>query len=323
MKRLSKVFFIPIFLGTALLTSNAVPQEPYPNRPITLVVPWAAGQLDTMSRVVSKIAEKELGQPIIVENRPGASSAIGVNHVLKSKPDGYTLGISSTAGFIINPHVQKVPFNPLTDITDIIAIYKTNQLLAVRADGPWNTFEDLIEYAKNNPGKFTYAVSGIAPTQQICMERIAKKEGIKWTAVPFKGGGAAVLAALGGHTDGVTQSTTEISPHVKAGKLKLLLILAENRLPGFPNIPSILEKGYNFTGSAYMGIFGPRGMPEPIRQRLEDVFKKAVQDPSFIEVGEKFQIGLGCMGGKEFANYWRLQYDEMGKVIKELGLGVK
>jgi tripartite-type tricarboxylate transporter receptor subunit TctC len=320
MERLSKVFLIPIFLVTALLTGNAVSQEPYPNRSVTVVVPWTAGMADTMTRTICNVAQKELGQPIIVENRPGAGGAVGVNHVLKSKPDGYTLGIASTTNYITYPHTQKLPYDVLTDITDIMAFCRYNQLLCVTADAPWNTFEDLIEYAKKNPGKFTYATPGLGSAQHICMEQIAMKEGIKWTAIPFKGGGAAVLAALGGHTNGVTMSSIETSAHIKAGKLKLLLVLTDSRLSEFPNVPTILEKGYDFTATTYLSFYGPRGLAEPIRQRLEDVFKKAVEDPSFIEAAKKFQIEVVYMGGKAYSNYWRSKYDERGKVVKGLGL---
>jgi tripartite-type tricarboxylate transporter receptor subunit TctC len=323
MERLSKVFLIAIFLIMAVFIRNGVSQELYPNRPVTVVVPWSAGMADTMTRAICNVAEKELGQPIIVENRPGAGGAIGVNYVLKSKPDGYSLGIASTTNYITYPHTKKLPYDVLKDVTDIMVFCRYNQLLCVRADAPWNTYEELIEYAKKNPDKFTYATPGLGSGQHICMEQIAMEEGIKWTVIPFKGGGAAVLACLGGHTNGVTMSSIETSAHIKAGKLKLLLVLTDSRLPDFPDIPTILEKGYDFTATTYLSLYGPRGLAEPIRQRLEDVFKKAVEDPSFTEVAKKFQIGTVYMSGKEYSDYWRSKYGERGKVIKLLGLAYK
>lgn len=323
MKGMLKVFFVVVFLVSPFFIGNGLSQGRYPAKPITMVVPWASGMMDTMTRAICMVAEKELGQPIVVENKPGASSAIGMNYVLKSKPDGYTLGVVATSGLTITPHVQKISFNVLTDMVDVLTFCKYNQLLLVRADSPWNTYEELIAYAKKAPGKFKFAVSGIAATQRICMERIAMKEGIKWTAVPFKSGGEAVLAALGGHTDGVTQSSLESSDHIKTGKLKLLLVLSDSRLPEFSNVPTIREKGYNFDAAALVSIFGPAGIPEQVRQRLEDVFKKAMEDPSFIETAKRFQIETPYMSGKKYSEYWRSQYDEMGKVIKSLGLEEK
>jgi tripartite-type tricarboxylate transporter receptor subunit TctC len=323
-RNLSKVVLIVILLITALFISKGLSQEHYPNNPITMVVPWSAGLQDIMTRAICKVAEKELGQPIIVENKPGANAAIGTNYVLKSKPDGYTLGTNGAATLAINPHLQKFPFNVLTDVIAISGFCKYNHLLCVRADAPWNTFEDLIAYAKKNPGKFTYAVSGIADPQHICMEQLAMKEGIKWTAIPFKGGGGAVLAALGGNTDAVAMSALETSAHIKAGKLKVLLVLTRSRLPAFPDVPTILEKGYDFHSIAYyVGIYGPRGLPEPIRERLEGVFRRATRDPFYIETASRLQIEVADISGKEFSDYWKSKYHDMGKVIKALGLGEK
>jgi tripartite-type tricarboxylate transporter receptor subunit TctC len=306
-----------------LFVSHASSQEQYPTRPITMVVPYTAGMIDTMTRTICKVAEKELGEPIVVENRPGAAASIGMNYVLKSKPDGYTLGSTTTTSYITTPHTQKVPYNVLTDVTDIMAFCRYNQILCVRTDAPWKTYEELIDYAKKNPGKFKYATPGVGTAQHICIEQIAMKEGIKWTAIPFKGGGEAVLATLGGHTDGVGMSSIETSAHIKAGKLRPLLVLTDSRLPDFPEIPTILEKGYHFTATTYVSVYGPLGLPESIRQRLEEVFKKVMSDPSFIEAARRFQIEIPYMSGKEYSAYWRSKYDERGKIIKGLGLEAK
>jgi len=323
LKSFFKIFFIALFLITAPFIMDGLSQEPYPNKPITLVVPYTSGMIDTMTRAICKVAEKELGQPIIVENKPGAAASIGVNYVLKSKPDGYTIGTTTTTSYITTPHTQKTPYNILTDITDVLTFCKYNQLLCVRTNAPWNTFEELLEYAKKNPDKFTYANPGVGTAQHICMERIAMKEGIKWTPVPFKGGGEAVLACLGGHTDGVGMSSLETSAHIKAGKLKVLLVLTDTRVPEFPNVPTIREKGYDFDATTHVSVYGPAGLPEPIRQKLEDVFKKAMRDPSFIETANRFQIAIAYMNGKEYSAFWRSKYDEMGRVIKALGLEAK
>jgi tripartite-type tricarboxylate transporter receptor subunit TctC len=318
----SKVFFIVIFSMTALLIRDGLSQELYPNRPVTMVVPWGAGGMsDTITRVFAKVAEKELGQPIIVENKPGAGGSIGVNYVLKSKPDGYTLGVPQTSAYIIQPHVKKLPYNPLTDAIDIIAHVSNLLGFAVRADAPWNTFEDVIKYARNNPGKFTYACAGIGTTQHICMERIAMKEGIKWTAVPFKSGAEATIAFVGGHTDGVAQTPIEMLPHKE--KMKFLLSLGDKRWPDFPNIPNTVEKGYNFYAMAYSAINAPKGVPEFIIKKLEGIFDKTRKDPSFIEAMGKLRTEICTLSGKEYSELWRKEYYEMGKVIKILGLEEK
>jgi tripartite-type tricarboxylate transporter receptor subunit TctC len=278
---------------------------------------------DTITRVVCKAAEKELGQPIIVENKPGAGGTIGVSYALKAKPDGYTLGLPMTSAYIIQPQMRQLSYNPLTDAVDITTIFRYNFGLAVRTDAPWKNFEELIAYARNNPGKFTYACAGVGVGQHICMERVAMQEKIKWTQVPFKSGVEAVAACLGGHTDAVVQGSVDEIPHIKAGKLKLLLTLDDKRWPGFPAVPSILEKGYNFYVISYMCLNAPKGVPEPIIRKLEVAFDKAKRDPSFIGTLETFQVETGNLSGKEYSDLWRSKYDEMGKVIKSLGLQEK
>lgn len=323
MKSLLKVFLIVIFFGSALIVSKAYSQEIYPNRPITVVLGWGPGMGDTIARVICKAAERELGQPVIVENKPGAAGSIGMNYVLKSKPDGYTLGVPMTNSYIVQPHLRKVPYDPFAESIEITTIFKYNYGLAVRADAPWNSYEDLIAYAKKNPGKFTYSTAGIGTVHYICMERIAMKEGIKWTHVPFKSGGEAVAACLGGHTDAVVQGSVDEIPHIKVGKLKLLLVLDDKRWPTFPSVPAILEKGYSFYAYSYMCLNGPKGVPESIIKKLEEAFNKAKRDPSFLETLDKFQVGVGDLGGKEYSAIWRSKYDEMGKVIRALGLEEK
>jgi tripartite-type tricarboxylate transporter receptor subunit TctC len=318
---LSKVFFLVIFLIAVLFISSGLSQEKYPNKPITIFQPWMGGMSDTITRAASKIAEQELGQPVITEAKPGGTGSIAMNAVVKSKPDGYTLGIAATSTLIIVPHVSEVPFNVLTDITDVAVLYKATYALAVRADAPWKTFDELIQYARKHPGKFKYGTGGASTAQAICMERISKKEGIKlWTTVPFKSEGEAVLAVLGGHIDGVTQSAVVTLEHVKAGKLRILLILADKEWPAYPDVPHMFEKGYDFYALSYLSVYGPAGLPEPIRKRLEDSFRKGTRDPSVIALGKKFQIEVVDMGGKEYSAFWRSKYDEYGKVIKELGL---
>jgi tripartite-type tricarboxylate transporter receptor subunit TctC len=318
---LKLVIIIVIFLIPTLFNSNGLSEEHYPNKPITMVISYGVGGMaDTVGRAICKAAEKQLNQPIIIENKPGASGTIGMNYVLNSKPDGYTLGTTSTTNYIQTPHLQKYPFNVFTDTTDIAVFCKYNHLLCVRQDAPWNTYEELITYAKKNPGKVTYCIPGIASAMHIVMERIALKEGIKWTAIPFKSGGQSVLAVLGGHVNISTQSSVESSGHIKAGKLKALLVLTDTRLADFPDVPTILEKGYDFCGITYSSIFGPRDLPKPITQTLEGAFKRATEDSSFIETMKRFQIGVFYMSGKEYSKFWRSKYDEMGKVLEALGL---
>ncbi len=312
-----------LFMFVAIFFATSVLAEPYPTRSITMVVPWATGMTDTMIRVISKSAEKELRQPIIVENKTGGSGAIGTNYVLKSEPDGYTILGTTMAPYFVVPHLRKVPYDPIKDICDILGIYNYNFGLAVKTEAPWNSFEDILKYAKENPGKFTYATPGAGTTQHLIMERIGLKERIKWRMIPFKSGGETVLSVLGGHVDGVIQGTVETLPHLKAGKLKLILVLDDKRWPDVPNVPCILEKGYDFYAWNYTAILGPKGLPELIRQKLEDGFKKAMSDPLFLDAVSKFKIDAKFISGREYSKLWRSEYAKTGDLVKALGLKEK
>jgi tripartite-type tricarboxylate transporter receptor subunit TctC len=323
MKR-KKVFAMMLLAGLLVTTSFVtigLSQGSYPDRPITLVVGFGAGGFtDLSARALAKAAEKELGQPIIVENKPGAGAVIGKAFVLKSKPDGYTIGVTGTSTYILTPNIREVPYNPLTDITEIMSYVDMPFGLAVKADAPWKTYEEFIADVKKNPGKMTYSTAGVGLAQHICMERIALKEGLKWTHVPFKSGPEAATATIGGHTHAVAQTMPDIFPHVQAGKLRLLLVISNKRLRDFPDVPTILEKGYGFDTFSSLNVFGPKGLPESIRQKLEVSFKNAMKDSSFIETLRQIGAEPSFMSGKDFATSWRAQYDEMGKTLKALGL---
>jgi tripartite-type tricarboxylate transporter receptor subunit TctC len=319
--RVSKLFLVMIFLMTALFVKVGLSAEIYPNRPITIVNGWQAGGMhDNLTRLLSRAAEKELGQPIINENKTGAGGVIAKAFVLKSKPDGYTLGTTITATYIVQPQIRKTPYDPFTDVTDIMTFAKYNNGICVRPDSQWNTIEDVIAYSKKNPGKFTYAHPGVGMMPHIVLEQYTMKEGIKWTGVPFKGGPDAVNAAIGGHVDSVVMGTGDLIPQIKAGKLRLLLIISENRWPEVPNVPTILEKGHDFYMLSYMGIYGPKGLPETIRQKLEDVFKNAMKDRSFQEMLKQYYIEEAYLGGKEYSEKWKSMYPAMGKILNTLGL---
>jgi len=317
------VLLVLIALGLASIPGGSLGQQPYPVKPITVVCrSGAGGMADTMTRLLCKALEKELGQPIVVENRTGGGGITGTNYVLKSKPDGYTLGSTSTNTYINSPHLEEVPYDPRTDVTDIAAFFKYTHALCVRADAPWNTFEDVLSYARQNPGKFTYGSGGFGATPHIVMERVGMKEKVKFSYVPFKGGNEAVIACLGNHINAAAQGPADVIQYVQSGKLKILLALNDIRWPIVSNIPTVLEK-YGFWGLSIQAIFGPKGIPEYIVEKVEKAIKKAVNDPSYLETAKELQVVTLYMGGKEYQKLWKAEYDQMGKAIKALGIGKK
>lgn len=319
--RVSALLASLAFLVTAPWTTESPSQQAFPVKPITVVVGTAPGSMmDTLTRIIAKAAEKDLGQPVIVENRAGASGVIAKVHVVKSKPDGYTLGSAVTATYIIQPQIRKVGYDPFKDITDIMTFAQYNNGVAVRADAPWNTIEDVIAYAKANPGKFTYGHPGFGMTPHLVMEHFALKENIKWQQVPFKNGPAAVQAVLGGHVAAAVAGSADLIPLVQAGKLKLLVIISGSRWSAVPNVPTIVEKGHDFYMMSYVGIYGPHGMPEPVREKLEGAFKNAMNDEAFQKMLKQYNVPEAYLPGKEYSEKWRALYAPMGQTIKSIGL---
>lgn len=319
---LPTVFFITVFLAMVLFGSEGRTQDLYPKRPITVVNPWGAGgMLDSILRVYLKSIEKELGQPVIMEYKTGGGGAIAMNYVLKSNPDGYTVGACGIASYVIVPHMRKVPYDPFADSVDVATFFKYIFGVATKADSPWKTFKDVITYAKNNPGKMTYSCAGVGLPQHICMEQLAMEAGIKWTMIPFKSGSEAVTACLGGHTDLVAQGPVDILPHVKAGTLRFLLSLDDKRWASIPDVPNTFELGFHYSTLSFIFFVTPKGVPEPIIEKLANVFNKGKKDPSFIEMTKKFGLEVMTMDRKEFTNTWKTKwYVEMGKIIPKLGL---
>jgi len=319
--RASRFFLIVTFLVLVLLLKGNLAAETFPSRAVTIVNGWGAGGMsDTLTRLLSKGAEKELGQPIVCENRTGGGGQIAINYVCNSKPDGYTLGMTVTALYIIQPQIRQTTYNPFTDITDIMTFAQYNNAICVKSDSPWRTIEDVIAYAKSNPSKFTYGVAGIGMTPHIVMEQFGREEGIKLTPVPFKSGPEAVNATLGGHTDAVVMGTGDLIPQIQAGKLRNLLIISGERWPETPDVPTILEKGHDFYMLSYMGIYGPKGIPEPIRAKLELALKNGMEEPAFKQMLKKYYIREAYLSGKEYSKKWKEMYEPMGKVLKALGL---
>ena len=322
-----KKFLISLLTGISLaigsFPENGLSQESYPTKPITMIIDMLpGGQKDTMTRAICKAAEKDLGQPIICENKPGAGGAMGKTYVVKSKPDGYTIGVATTATNINVPHMQKVPYDPLTDLTEIMVFMKYTHGLIVKADGRWNSFGEVLAYARNNPWKFTIGIAGIGVTEHIVLERIAMKEGIKWSFVPFKSGAEVLLATLGGHVNSGGLGPADSVQQITAGQLKLILALNNVGWPIAPNAPTVLEK-YGFWGMSFTSVYGPKGLPESVRERLQNAFKKAMDDPSFVETAKSLDVVTFYMSGKDYDKLWRSHYDEMGKIIRDLGLGKK
>lgn len=307
---------------STFLISNAVAAD-WPSKPIKLTIAYGAGGTTDMSaRLLGSLLEKELGQTVVCQNKPGGGGTVAASIAATQKPDGYELFTLVTAPAALTPHMQEVPFDPLTDFTPIARYGLWHYALVVKADAPFKSFKDFIEYAKANPGRVSYGLSGAGTPQHLVMERLKMEEGIDWKPIPFKSGTEAVTACMGGHVTAVA-GVTEWVPQVKGGDMRLLAVFDEERMAEFPDVPTLKELGYDIVAPSCLGIAGPKGLPEPVVSKLATAIKKAVADPKFVELMERIMIKIAYLDSKAFDAYIRDIYETQGKIIREAGLASK
>ena len=292
----------------------------YPSRPISYIQPFTAGvPADLAIRLISKEAEKFLGQPIVVINKPGAAGTIGVAAIATSKPDGYTIGNSPHSPMIVVPHLEKVPYHPIKDIKMIMQFGAFNMGVIVKSDTPFKSFKDLIAFGRQNPKKLTYGTAGTNSMQYIIMEQIAKKEKIQITHIPFKATGESQTALLGGH---ILFAAGDFNYSlIEAGQVRILFLFREEHAAEYPDTPILKDFDYDFPFPTFICVTGPRGIPDGIVRKLEDAFGKAMKEPSFIKgMKEDLRLPIVYRGSKELTDYVVYGYETYGRMLKELGL---
>jgi tripartite-type tricarboxylate transporter receptor subunit TctC len=304
------------------LPLSAAAQE-FPAKPLTLIVPWpAGGSTDLAMRALAEATQKYLGQSIIVENKPGGGGTLGPGNMAQTaRPDGYTLA-QAPLGLYRIPHMQKVSFDPMKDFTYILNLTGYTFGFVVRADAPWKTFRDFLDYAKANPGKVNYGSTGTGTSPHLIMEMIGAKEGIEWTHVPFKGNADGTASLMGGHIMGMSDATGW-GPHVDAGRFRLLVTFGANRTKRWPAVPTANELGLGIVANSPYGLVGPRGMDPKVVKILHDAFRKGLEDPIHLRAVEKYDQEIFYMGSDDYAKWAAETYREERKLIERLGLLAK
>jgi tripartite-type tricarboxylate transporter receptor subunit TctC len=277
-------------IAAVALSATAVLAQAFPNKPITFIVPWpAGGSSDLTLRAMAEVAGKKLGQQVIVDNKPGASGTLGpATMAATAKPDGYTIAQIPISVMRI-PQMQKAAFDPLKDFTYIMQLSGYTFGVTTKADSPFKTWTDVIDFAKANPGKVTYATPGAGTSLHLGMEMIAAKAGVKFTQVPFKGGAETNAAVLGGHTS-LQADSTGWKPLVDAGQIRLLNIWTNERSKTWPTAPTLKELGYPLVLDSPFGLAGPKGMDPAVVKALHDAFKVALEDKGVIETLAKYDM---------------------------------
>ena len=296
--------------------------QAFPTRPVTLMVPFApGGGSDTVARIIQPKLSERLGQPVLVENRPGASGAIATNAVAKATPDGHTLFLSWDTHAINAAVVKDLPYDTFKDFVPVTLLARLPLVMGVWAGLPANSVAEFIALAKREPGKLNYASVGSGSSNRLYSEYMHSLAGINVAHIPYKGGGPSIQAMLTGEVAYSILSFASMKGHLQAGKLKAFAVTGSKRMPDLPNVPTMIESGFpGFEVYGWIGIFAPAGTPEAVIARLNRDFIAAVQDP---EVGRKFAAagveGIGSTPA-ELDRWVRAEVDKWTKFVRTSNL---
>jgi tripartite-type tricarboxylate transporter receptor subunit TctC len=319
--KLGRRSFVVAGAASVALPRLALAQA-FPSRPVRYICPWpAGGSTDAVIRAFAESAAKTLGQPVIVDNKPGAGGMLGASELVSAKPDGYTLSQLPHGVFRI-PHMQKTAFDTLKDFTWIACLTGYTFGLVVPADSPIKSVKDLVDYAKANPEKFTYGHTGIGTSPHLAVEEFAQRAGIKLTHVPFKGNADNMQAILGGHTMAASDATGW-APHVASGKLRLLATYGTKRSKRWPDVPTLDELGYKTVSDSPFGVCGPKGMEPAVVRTLQDAFKRTLEDPSVLSTLDKFDHSVIYMDSETYTRWARESFMAEKATIERLGMAAK
>lgn len=297
--------------------------QAYPSKPITLIVPWpAGGSTDRHLRTLAEIASKDLGQQIVIDNKPGGGGTLGPGTMaLTAKPDGYTIS-QFPMGLLRVPHMQKVPWNPINDFSFIIGVSGYTFGLTVRADSPYKTFNEYIEAARKQPGAINYGSTGVGSSPHLLMEEVSANAKVQLTHVPFKGNADLQQALLGGHV--MAQSdATGWDKFVDSGQMRLLVTFGDKRTKRWPEVPTAKDLGYNVVSSSPYGLVGPKGMDPAVIKTLHDAFKKAMDDPRHIALLDQLNQDAWYRTGDEYRQWAIDTFAKDKALIERLGLAAK
>jgi len=308
---------------TAGLTVVASARAEYPERPLTMVVPFPPGGVaDTVARPIAEALARELKQPVVIENRGGAGGAVGIGHVARLPADGYTL-LMSLSSISILPEADRIldrkPQYQLSQFKPIARITADPTVLVVRADAPWRTVEDFVADARRKPTAYNYGSSGNYGTMQVPMEMLKGAAGFRMTHIPYTGAGPAITALLGGQVDVLASGPSSVVNHIRAGKLRALAHWGHQPLVSLPEVPSLTERGFNVQYVQWSGIFVGAETPPAVIQRLREAVRKVAADPAVQQTVLRAGSPIEYLDAPEFADYWQKDVQAMANVVKLIG----
>ena len=305
------------------LAGAAAAQSNYPDKPITMIVPFPPGGVaDTVARPVAEALARELGQTVIVENRTGAGGATGIGAAARAPADGYTL-LMSLSSISILPEADKIlsrkPQFTIDQFKPIARFTADPTVLVVRADAPWKTLAEFVADLKTKPGKFNYGSSGNYGTMHVPMEMLKSSAGISVTHIPYTGAGPAVLALLGGQVDALSTGPASVLAHITAGKVRALAHWGDKPLASLPSVPSLKGAGYPAQFAQWSALFVPAGTPDAVVQKLRAAARKAAADPQVVAIINKAGSPIEYLDAPEFQTYWDADAKVMTEAVRKIG----
>lgn len=318
LRRLAGGTLAPLATGAA---ARALAQAPdrFPQRPITLWVPWPpGGATDLTMRLLAELAGRQLGQKVIVENRSGAGGTMAMPILQQAAPDGYTIAQVPQPVFRA-PLVQKLLWDPIRDTTPIIQISGVTFGLVVPANSPWRSFDDVLAYARSHPGQLTLATNGVGTTPHVVLDEFFARKGLPWVHVPYKGTAEQMIAVASGQVMAGVNSNG-FAPFVDQGKLRLLVTFGEHRTRRWPQVPTLKELGHGIVASSPYGLAGPRGLPLDVVKVLHEAFRTAMHDPLHVAELERYDQDLAYLGPEDYGRAMRETYAAERRVVERMGL---
>jgi tripartite-type tricarboxylate transporter receptor subunit TctC len=301
-------------LVLCILPTRSFSQQ-FPNRPVNLLMAiGTGGTADTSARMLANSVAKLLGQQVVISNNGGGGGSVALTLLKNEKPDGYHIVGTANQPLTIIPHQRQLPYT-LNDFAPVIELSTQPAGVVINADSPWKTLKELIEYARKNPGKVTYTITGAYNIPHLAMMQIAQQEGVHWTAIPVSGDPNMPL--LGGHVAAYSGATSWAT-NVRAGKFRLLAVYSEKRIKSFPDVPTLRELGYDFVGGYSSYIMAPKGTPAAILKSLENAFAKAMEEPEFVQYSRRMEVDLTARSSEEARTVLEAEYNQYDTLYKKL-----
>jgi len=309
-----------VLLAVSLVWVQVTHAQEFPAKPITLFIPFGAGGAsDLTARAFVGAAPEALGQPVVIQLKPGGGGAIASDLVAKAAPDGTTLLMGGPGPNTTLPAIEGRSRGP-DDLAAVCRINYSPMLTLVPANAPYKTFGELIEYAKAHPGQLKFGHAGIWGGPDLLWKQIQLKAGVTAKMIPYDGGAEALVGLLGGHIDLSCLAPTQSIPHIKAGRLRALSVSDSKRDPDLPQVPTLREEGLDIVNLLWKGVMAPKATPRPVVEKLASAFKKMLEDPSSVAMIKKLGDNFHYLGPNDLSKFWREEYEahkELGKVFKK------